>query len=52
MALAGQGLPLRLYRTAKIANEGEHLVQLLMFLKFLYAKQSSLNLGRWQWDKN
>jgi hypothetical protein len=55
LALAGQGLPMQFYRSSQVRDDGEHLVQLVTFLKFLYSKQLSLCLGRqgisWQWQK-
>lgn len=55
MALARQGLPLQLYRASEVRDDGEHLVQLVTFLKFLGSKKSSLCLGyrgaSWQWEK-
>jgi len=55
IALAGQGLPVRFYRAAEVRDDGEHLVQLITFLKFLGSEQASLCLGRqgysWRWDK-
>jgi hypothetical protein len=55
MALAGHGLPLQFYRLSEVRDDGEHLVQLVTFLKFLGSKKSSLCLGQqgisWKWDK-
>lgn len=55
IALNGEGLPLRLYRSSESRDDGEHPVQLLAFLKFLLAEDKSLTLGNqghcWRWDK-
>lgn len=55
LALAGQGLPMQFNRSSEVRDDGEHLVQLVTFLKFLYSNQASLCLGRagtsWQWQK-
>jgi hypothetical protein len=55
IALAGQGLSVLLHRSSQMRDDGEHLMQLVAFLKFLCSEQSSLCLGRkgvsWQWDK-
>jgi hypothetical protein len=55
IALAGDGLPLQLYRCTQSRDDGEHPVQLLMFLRFLLAEERSLSIGNqghsWTWHK-
>jgi hypothetical protein len=55
LALTGQGVALRCYRTDELGVSDEHLVQLHAFAAFLKTEQTSVCLGRqgdsWRWDK-
>ncbi|WP_262963937.1 beta-ketoacyl synthase chain length factor [Methylobacter psychrophilus] len=55
IALVGDGLPLQFDRCTQSREDGEHPVQLQLFLKFLLAKERSLSLGNqehsWIWHK-
>lgn len=56
LALTGQGIALRCYRTDALGVSYEHLVQLHAFRSFLKTGQVSVCLGRqgdsWRWDKH
>ncbi|MGR9088800.1 MAG: beta-ketoacyl synthase chain length factor [Gammaproteobacteria bacterium] len=53
--LKGRGMPLRLSRSLKSGNDGEHAVQLSAFIRFLLAEERSMIMGNqghcWRWDK-
>ena len=55
IALSGDGMPLQLYRCNQSRNDGEHVLQLLAFLKFLITEERLLSLGNgghsWTWHK-
>jgi hypothetical protein len=55
LRIALSGLPLQICRRAEFRDDGEHPVQLLMFLRFLLAEEQSLSLGSqghsWTWLK-
>ncbi|MGZ8237632.1 MAG: beta-ketoacyl synthase chain length factor [Methylobacter sp.] len=55
IALSGDGLPLQFCRCTQSRDDGEHPVQLPVFLRFLIAEEQSLSLGNqghsWTWHK-
>lgn len=55
IALAGDGQPFQLSRNRQSRDDGEHPLQLMMFLKFLMAQERTLVLGNqghsWTWHK-
>ena len=55
IALNGDGMPLQFHRCNQSRDDGEHVLQLLAFIKFLIADERSLILGNlghsWTWNK-
>jgi hypothetical protein len=55
IALSGDGMPLQFCRSNQSRDDGEHILQLLAFLKFLITDERSLSLGNlghsWTWNK-
>jgi hypothetical protein len=55
IALSGHGMPLQFCRCNESRDDGEHILQLLAFIKFLITEERSLNLGNlghsWTWNK-
>ena len=55
IALSGHGMPLQFCRSNQSRDDGEHILQLLAFIKFLITEERSLSLGNlghsWTWNK-
>jgi hypothetical protein len=55
IALNGDGMPLQIHRCNQSRDDGEHILQLLAFIKFLITEERLLSLGNgghsWTWNK-